>query len=97
MILEEKVKQLEARIVALENALFSQAIPQVDPGELTEHAWKGKKLGHRHWADGSLSWGWDFKDQFSDDVIQVLEKGPWTIGEHVFTLSDKVVLTRKVE
>jgi hypothetical protein len=67
-----------------------------NPEHLTKHMWKGKKLGHRHWADGSLAWGWDFIGEFPEDVIAVLEKGDLTIGESVFSLSDKVVNVKKV-
>lgn len=107
MSVEEKLAKLEARIQALEecacrrDSMFKkklgqcQSVPDFDPKILTEHQWKGKKLGHRRWADGSLSWGWDFIAEFPKEVIAVLEKGPLAIGESVFTLGDRVVNVQK--
>jgi len=101
------IAKLKSRVEALEKEVYQyekqqpirepQRIPEFDPKILTEHQWKGKKIGHRHWADGSLSWGWDFIGEFPEDVIAVLEKGPLTIGESVFTLSGNVVNVKKVK
>jgi len=70
-------------------------IPEFNPEELMKHAWKGKKLGEGEYAKGSLAWGWDFRDQFSPEVIQVLEKGPLTIDKYEFTLGPSLVSAKK--
>ena len=93
------IAKLQSQVAALQNIVYqkkAEAVPEFDPKILTEHQWKGKKLGHRHWADGSLAWGWDFIGEFSEDVLAVLEKGDLTIGESVFSLGDKVVNVKKV-
>ena len=109
MSLEEVQVELAkhaARIEALEKIVYehdkqepihamSQQVPEFDPKILTTHQWKGKKLGHRRWAEGSLNWGWDFIVEFPEEVIAVLQKGPLTIGESVFTLGEKVVNVKK--
>jgi len=77
-----------------------EPIPEFDPDELLKHEWKGKRktTGEGH-EPGSLSWGWDKKDQFSEAVIQVLEKGPLTIGEYEFGIDDarNLVYARKAK
>lgn len=83
---------------AIDNFLGQPAAPQIpefNPEELMEHAWKAKKTGEGQYAKGSTSWGWDFKDQFSKDVVTVLEKGPLTIGEHEFALNGTIVNAKK--
>jgi hypothetical protein len=64
--------------------------------------WKGRKKPDGTYARGSLSYGWDFANNFSDSVIRVLEKGPQVIRGYRVTLDplDKekgtyVVHTRK--
>lgn len=83
---------------AIDNFLAQPAAPQIpefNPEELMKHEWKGKKTGEGQYAPGSTSWGWDFKDKFSKDVVTVLEKGPVTIGEYEFTLSGTIVNAKK--
>jgi len=72
-----------------------EKIPQFNPEELMKHEWKGKKTGDGEYAKGSLSWGWDFKDQFSKEVIAALEKGPFIIDEYEFTLGETIVNVKK--
>lgn len=69
--------------------------PDFDPKELLEHRWKGKKTGEGTYAEGTLSWGWDFRNQFSQATIAVLEKGPLQIDQYEFTLSEVLVSTKK--
>lgn len=95
-------KDLQEAILAAEYAIdnflgqpATPQIPEFNPEELMKHEWKGKKTGEGTYAKGSTSWGWNFKDQFSKDVITVLEKGPLTIGEHEFTLSGTIVNAKK--
>jgi len=72
-------------------------IPDFNAEELMKHEWKGKKTGEGQYAKGSLSWGWDFKDKFSPDVIKALEKGPVQIDQYEFTLeaTGNIVSTKK--
>ena len=73
-------------------------IPEFNPADLMEHeGWKGRKLEDGSYAEGSLSWGWDFADNFPDSVIRVLEKGPLEIDQYVFSLdqSGNLVQTRR--
>ena len=74
-------------------------IPSFDPRTLTDHEWKNKKLAEGSYTKGSLSWGWDFADQFPEFVIQVLRKEPLEIDRYVFSLDEaqKIVQTRKRE
>jgi hypothetical protein len=69
--------------------------PAFDAQELLGHKWKGKRTGEGSYAEGSLGWGWDFRDQFSEDVIAVLEKGPLQVGEYEFSLSENLVSAKK--
>jgi len=73
------------------------AMPQFDPSDLMEHEWKGSRKSGGEYAKGSLSWGWDFKDNFKPETIRVLEKGPLTIDQYEFSLTNKIVQTRKVK
>ena len=70
-------------------------VPQFNSEELMKHPWKGKKDGKGGYLKGSVSWGWDFKDQFSEEVIKALEKGPITIDQYEFTLGDTIVQAKK--
>ena len=72
-------------------------IPEFNPDDLMQHEWKGKRLSDGEYAKGSLSWGWDFRDNFPESVIKVLEKGPLTIDQYEFSLSDtgNLVYARK--
>jgi len=69
--------------------------PQFNSEDLMKHDWKGKKDGEGGHNKGSLAWGWDFKDQFKPETIQVLEKGPLTIDQYEFTLGDTIVNAKK--
>lgn len=74
-------------------------IPKFDPLELIQHKWKGKKLIDGSYGEGSLSWGWDFPQEFSFSAIEVLRKGPSEIDEYIFTYDQErnIVHTRKVK
>ena len=52
---------------------YPQSVSQFDPADLVQHSWKGKKISAGKWADGSLAYGWDFKDRFQKQTIQELE------------------------
>jgi len=103
--LKALITDLRGRLEAVENMVYKrplkedvkheQAVPDFNAKSLMEHKWKGKKLGHRHWAEGSLGWGWDFTDQFAPEVIEVLQKGPLTIDGYIFSLGNKVVNVKK--
>jgi len=83
----------------LEKGERGEPMPPFDPEELMKHRWKGKrkKYGEGH-ETGSLAWGWDFKEEFSHDVLQVLERGPLQIGQYEFSIfEDRIVQTRKKE
>jgi hypothetical protein len=61
--------------------------PEFDPQLLMGHkGWKAKKKDDGSYAEGSLSWGWDFPDKFSKEAIEVLERGPIEIDKYVFSL-----------
>jgi hypothetical protein len=72
-----------------------QYLPDFDPKELLTHTWKGKKTGEGSYAEGSLNWGWDFRDKFSSAVIAVLEKGPVVVEQYEFTLGENLVNVKK--
>jgi hypothetical protein len=73
-------------------------IPNFDPEDLMKHSWKGKRIGQGQYAEGSLSWGWDFRDNFKAETIKALEyDNCLTIGEHEFTLLEKIVQSKKVK
>lgn len=67
-----------------------------NPEELMQHNWKNKKKPDGGYTKGSLSWGWDFQDQFSQNVIAALSKGPVTIDQYEFSLQGNLVQTKKV-
>lgn len=83
---------------AIDNFLGQPAAPQIpefDTGLLMNHPWKGKKTGDNQYEKGSLGWGWDFKDQFPDIVIQVLKKGPLVIDKYEFAMGDALVSAKE--
>jgi len=61
-------------------------MPEFNPEVLMNWSWKGRKRDDGTYAPGSVSYGWDFADNFPKSVIQVLEKGPQIIDQYVFTL-----------
>ncbi|MCD6572098.1 MAG: hypothetical protein J7K62_02380 [Thermoplasmata archaeon] len=65
--------------------------------DLMEHKWKGKRKAGGGYSEGSLSWGWDYREQFKPETIKALESGPITIDEYEFSLTDRIVQTRKVK
>jgi hypothetical protein len=70
-------------------------IPQFNSEELLEHEWKGRKTGEGQYSKGSVSFGWDFRDEFNEEVIKTLEKGPITIDQYQFTLAERIVQAKK--
>jgi len=79
---------------------FQQPEPaaEFDPSDLLNHEWKGSRKSGGDYAKGSLSWGWDYKDNFKPETIKALEKAsPLTIGDYEFTMTGKIVQTRKVK
>ena len=83
----------------IDNCLEQPGTPhttQFNPKELMEHPWKGKKDGKGGYLKGSTAWGWDFKDQFSEDTIRALEKtSPLVIDDFEFTLGETIVQAKK--
>jgi len=74
------------------------AIPDFDPEDLMKHKWKGKRIGQGQYAEGSLSWGWDFRDNFKPETIKALEADfVLTIDKNEFTILEKIVQTKKVK
>jgi len=74
--------------------------PEFDPEELMKHRWKGKKKRYGEgYEEGSLAWGWDYSDNFSEEVRQILEKGPLHVDVYEFSLAreGRLVQTKKVE
>jgi len=83
---------------AIDNFLGQPAaaqIPEFNPEELMKHEWKGKKTGEGTYSKGTLAWGWDFRDKFKPETIQVLEKGPLTVDEYEFTMGDTIISVKK--
>jgi len=71
------------------------SIPEFNPEELMEHPWKGKKDRKGGYLKGSVAWGWNFRDQFSEEVLKALEKGPIEIDQYEFTLGETFVQAKK--
>jgi hypothetical protein len=73
----------------------------VDPQEeVMTHNWKGrKKKDETGYEEGSLSWGWDFWDAFSQPTLDRLQKGELEVGEYMFGLDNerRTVYARKKE
>jgi len=68
-------------------------VPEFNPDELMKHeGWKARKKDDGSYAEGSLSWGWDFADKFSKEILQILEKGPLTIDKYEFNLNKERTL-----
>lgn len=73
-----------------------RSVPEIDANELLKHEWKGRKTGPREYAKGSLDFGWDFANNFSDAVVEALEKGPLDIDKYRFNLTSQgIVQTKK--
>jgi len=74
-------------------------IPNINTEELMKHKWEGRKIGEGQYSEGSLSWGWDFTDKFSPEIIAVLKKGPLHVGEYEFSLAGGggIVSTKKTK
>lgn len=85
--LEESFNQLPA-LAKAELKSNSTIIPNFNSDDLMKHPWKGKKLAPGEYSEGSLSWGWDFINKFTDETISVLEKGPQTIDGYTFSLNE---------
>ena len=73
-------------------------IPNFDPEDLMKHEWKGKKIGQGQYEEGSLPWGWDFRDNFKRETIKALEQDSvLAIDKYEFSLLEKIVQTKKVK
>jgi len=75
-------------------------IPEFDPQDLMTHSWKGRKKEQGSgYEDGSLSWGWDFKDAFNQPTLDVLQKGEFELEGYVFGIDSErgTVYARKKE
>lgn len=91
-LLKEQVPQ------ELRDKPVESAVPDFDPEDLMKHTWKGKRIGQGQYAEGSLSWGWDFRDTFKPETIKALEQDAvFVIGEYKFTLMEKIVQTQKIK
>jgi hypothetical protein len=74
------------------------AVPNFDPEDLMNHAWKGSRIGQGQYAEGSISWGWDFRDNFKPETVKTLEQDSvLTIDKYEFTLLDKIVQSKKIK
>jgi len=93
-------KDLQEAILAAEYAIdnflgqpATPEIPEFNTEELMKYeGWKARKQQDGSYAQGSLSWGWEFADKFSKEILQVLEKGPLTIDQCVFSLNKERTL-----
>lgn len=96
-------KDLQDAILAAEYAIdnflgqpatpATPQIPEFDLGLLMNHVgWKAKKQADGSYAEGSLSWGWDFPDKFPKEIIQTLEKGPLIVDKYEFSLNKERTL-----
>jgi hypothetical protein len=100
--LHEEGKLLdESKKVAEEQKLKDKpasVVPDFDPEDLMKHEWKGKRTGQGQYAEGSLLWGWDFRENFKPETIKALEQDSvLTIGEYEFALSEKIIQTKKIK
>lgn len=76
-------------------AAAAPQIPEFDPQILMKHeGWKAKKQSDGSYAQGSLSFGWDFADKFNPDIINVLKNGPVSIDQYQFSLSTSGTLVQ---
>lgn len=92
------IMKMLVALMQIDSELPQPEIPHFNPEELMQHKWKGKrKKSGEGYHPGSKSFGWDFKDQFSKDVLKTLEEGPITIDEYQFTLTDRIVQAKKVK
>jgi DNA-directed RNA polymerase subunit RPC12/RpoP len=74
--------------------------PQFDAADLIQHeGWKNRKQGEGNYTTGSLSWGWDFKDQFNSETLRALAQagGVLEIDNYSFKMNGGIVSTRKVK
>ena len=93
----EAVARAELLIDGWLGVAEAPAIPELNPDDLMKHPWKGKKLGEGEYARGSTSWGWDFVNNFSEDMLKVLRKGPVQIDKYEFLLEGRLVTAKKVK
>jgi len=98
-IADELTKLLKEQVPQeLRDKPVESAVPDFDPEDLMKHTWKGKRIGQGQYAEGSLSWGWDFRDAFKPETIKALEQDSiLAIGEYEFTLLEKIVQTHKIK
>jgi len=76
----------------------AEAQAEFDPNDLLNHEWKGSRKKGGGYAKGSLSWGWDYRDQFKPETIKTLEKmSPLVIDNYEFKLENKIVTSRKIK
>lgn len=91
-LLKEQVPQ------ELKDKPVESAVPNFDPEDLMKHNWKGKRIGQGQYTEGSLSWGWDFRDAFKPETIKALEQDSvLAIDKYEFTLMEKIVQTKKIK
>jgi len=66
---------------------------------LREALLRGKQVSSGGgYSEGSLSWGWDYRDSFKPETIKALEKmSPLVLGDYEFVLTDRIVQCKKVK
>lgn len=76
-----------------------EIIPEFDPEDLMAHTWKGRKKDDGSYEKGSLTWGWDFQDNFKKSTLDALQKGEFPIDQYVFGIDSErgTVYARKKE
>jgi len=79
-------------------------MPSFNPKDLLDHPWKNKKNPDGTYTEGSCSYGWDFiynRERtglnFEAATLEVLEKGPETVGGYTFSLDGNFVKARKAK
>lgn len=93
---DEEVQAILTRADTFLGQPEAAQVPEVNPEDLMKHDWKGKKDGKGGYLKGSTAWGWDFRDQFSEDTIRALEKtSSLVIDEYEFTLGKTIVQAKK--
>jgi len=96
------IRTVQAPAPKIQQATKSQPMQQgqFDPADLIQHSWKGKKIGDRQYAQGSLTFGWDFATEFKPETIQeLIIQGTIQIDQYEISLTEnkKLVRTKKMK
>jgi len=75
----------------------TEQIPTFDTANLVKADWKGKKIEPGKYEKAKSWGGFVFHNDLNEETLKVLERGPLTIGDYTYKMTDRIVQRNKVK